>query len=210
MAVYSISNFDVTRIPEGSVFVLDTNAFYYASGISNCTYDITKLQQLIDDNDIFISSTTLFEFDEKTGTVLKYNGNSSKIVIPFQINGVTVKKVGPIGRDLYTKNNEYQNCEDLLWREQRYPDDERNIEERKKYEANGILNGDECLKKIEIEEMHIEEDTCKSTHRGTKTLLDFNRAGVPLIEIVTKPCLSSGEEAKAYLEKLRELLFFHI
>ena len=56
--------------------------------------------------------------------------------------------------------------------------------------------------------MHIEEDTCKSTHRGTKTLLDFNRAGVPLIEIVTKPCMESGEEAKLYLEKLRELLFY--
>lgn len=69
-------------------------------------------------------------------------------------------------------------------------------------EVNGVK------KKIEIEEMHIEEDTCKSTHRGTKTLLDFNRAGVPLIEIVTKPCMASGEEAKAYLEKLRELLFY--
>ena len=68
------------------------------------------------------------------------------------------------------------------------------------------VNGEK--KKIEIEEMHIEEDTCKSTHRGTKTLLDFNRAGVPLIEIVTKPCMTSGEEAKAYLEKLRELLFY--
>ena len=68
------------------------------------------------------------------------------------------------------------------------------------------VNGEK--KKIEIEEMHIEEDTCKSTHRGTKTLLDFNRAGVPLIEIVTKPCMTSGDEAKAYLEKLRELLFY--
>ena len=63
-------------------------------------------------------------------------------------------------------------------------------------------------KKIEIEEMHIEEDTCKSTHRGNKTLLDFNRAGVPLIEIVTKPCISSSTEAKLYLEKLKELLFY--
>ena len=63
-------------------------------------------------------------------------------------------------------------------------------------------------KKIYIEEMHIEEDTCKSAHRGTKTLLDFNRAGVPLLEIVTKPCLTSGEEVKLYLEKLRELLSF--
>lgn len=63
-------------------------------------------------------------------------------------------------------------------------------------------------KRIEIEEMHIEEDTCKSTHRGNKTLLDFNRAGVPLIEIVTKPCISSSTEAKLYLEKLKELLFY--
>ena len=63
-------------------------------------------------------------------------------------------------------------------------------------------------KKIYIEEMHIEEDTCKSTHRGTKTLLDFNRAGVPLIEIVTKPCMTSKEEAVLYLEKLKELLFY--
>ena len=63
-------------------------------------------------------------------------------------------------------------------------------------------------RKIEIEEMHIEEDTCKSTHRGTKTLLDFNRAGVPLIEIVTKACLSDSEEVKLYLEKLKELLSY--
>lgn len=63
-------------------------------------------------------------------------------------------------------------------------------------------------KKIEIEEMHIEEDTCKSAHRKDVTLLDFNRAGVPLIEIVTKPCISSEEEAKLYIEKLREILFY--
>jgi len=68
------------------------------------------------------------------------------------------------------------------------------------------VNGEK--KKIYIEEMHIEEDTCKSAHRGDKTLLDFNRAGVPLIEIVTKPCISSSEEAKLYLEKLKELLFY--
>jgi len=63
-------------------------------------------------------------------------------------------------------------------------------------------------KKIYIEELHIEEDTCKSTHRKTKTYLDFNRAGVPLIEIVTKPCISSSKEACLYLEKLKETLFY--
>lgn len=69
-------------------------------------------------------------------------------------------------------------------------------------EVNGVS------KKIEIEEIHIEEDTCKSAHRGTVSLLDFNRAGVPLIEIVSKACIESSEEAKLYLEKLKELLFY--
>ena len=50
-------------------------------------------------------------------------------------------------------------------------------------------------KKIEILDMHIEEDTCKSIHSEKTSLLDFNRAGVPLIEIVTKPCIHSSEEA---------------
>ncbi len=63
-------------------------------------------------------------------------------------------------------------------------------------------------KKIEIEEIHIEEDTCKSAHRGDVTLLDFNRAGVPLIEIVSKACISNSKEAMLYLEKLKELLFY--
>lgn len=44
------------------MYVLDTNAFYYAAGISECTYDVKKLEKLIDDNEVFISSTTLFEF----------------------------------------------------------------------------------------------------------------------------------------------------
>ena len=63
-------------------------------------------------------------------------------------------------------------------------------------------------KKIEILEMHIEEDTCKSVHSDKNSLLDFNRAGVPLIEIVTKPCIHSAVEAVKYLEKLKELLLY--
>lgn len=94
-----------------------------------------------------------------------------------------------------------------------YPDNSKNYQITQSrtpigYDGYVEIEVDGQKKKIEIEEMHIEEDTCKSTHRGTKTLLDFNRAGVPLIEIVTRPCISSGEEAKAYLEKLRQLLFY--
>ena len=76
------------------------------------------------------------------------------------------------------------------------------------YDGYVEIDVDGEKKKIFIEEMHIEEDTCKSTHRGEKTLLDFNRAGVPLIEIVTKPCMTTPIEAKKYLEKLRELLLY--
>ena len=62
-------------------------------------------------------------------------------------------------------------------------------------------------KKIGLIRIHIEEDTGKATHtEDGYTMLDYNRAGVPLIEIVTKPDLSSGKEARKFLEKLREIL----
>lgn len=67
---------------------------------------------------------------------------------------------------------------------------------------------DGIKKKIGISDIHIEEDTCKSAHRGEISLLDFNRAGVPLIEIVTEPCIKNGMEAMAYLNKLKEILFY--
>ncbi len=69
-------------------------------------------------------------------------------------------------------------------------------------EVNGIK------KKIGIHDIHIEEDTAKSTHSSDVSYLDFNRCSVPLIEIVSEPDMESSEEAMAYLEKLRELLLY--
>lgn len=94
-----------------------------------------------------------------------------------------------------------------------YPDNSKNyqITQNKTpigYDGYVEIEIDGKLKKIYIEEMHIEEDTAKSTHMKDKTLLDFNRAGVGLIEIVTKPCIDTPQEAKLYLEKLKELLFY--
>ena len=94
-----------------------------------------------------------------------------------------------------------------------YPDNPKNYQitqNRTPIGRNGYveIEVDGKKKKIEIEEMHIEEDTCKSAHRGNISLLDFNRAGVPLIEIVTKPCINSSIEAMKYLEKLKEILFY--
>ena len=94
-----------------------------------------------------------------------------------------------------------------------YPDNPKNFqitEERTPIGYDGYveINDDGVTKKIEILEMHIEEDTSKSIHSKETTLLDFNRAGVPLIEIVTKPCIHTAKEATLYLEKLRELLLY--
>ncbi|WFA08916.1 Asp-tRNA(Asn)/Glu-tRNA(Gln) amidotransferase subunit GatB [Tissierella sp. Yu-01] len=62
-------------------------------------------------------------------------------------------------------------------------------------------------KKVNLERIHIEEDTGKQTHSEEGgTLLDFNRAGVPLIEVVTKPDMNSAEEARLFLDKLRTTL----
>ena len=65
-------------------------------------------------------------------------------------------------------------------------------------------------KKITLKQIHIEEDAGKLVHdsRTGTTLVDFNRASVPLIEIVSNPDFRSAEEVVAYLEKLRLLLAF--
>lgn len=64
-------------------------------------------------------------------------------------------------------------------------------------------------KAIGITRIHIEEDAGKLVHQpGAGTLLDFNRCGVPLIEIVSEPDIRSGEEAVQYLKKLRQVLLY--
>ena len=62
---------------------------------------------------------------------------------------------------------------------------------------------------VRLNRIHIEEDAGKSIHdRGTGTLVDLNRAGVPLIESVTEADIDCAEDAQAYLEALREILLF--
>ena len=58
-------------------------------------------------------------------------------------------------------------------------------------------------KRVRIREVHLEEDAGKMIHAGEATLLDFNRAGTPLLEIVTQPDLEVGEEAEVFLQQLR-------
>lgn len=60
-------------------------------------------------------------------------------------------------------------------------------------------------KKINLKQIHLEEDVAKAVY-GEQTFLDFNRSGIPLIEIVTEPNISSAEEAGEYVEKLQSLM----
>ena len=76
------------------------------------------------------------------------------------------------------------------------------------YDGYLEIEVDGCTKKIGIERIHIEEDTCKSMHVLDNTLLNYNRAGVPLVEIVTKPDIKSPKEAVAYVETLRRTLLY--
>lgn len=61
-------------------------------------------------------------------------------------------------------------------------------------------------KKIRINRIHIEEDAGKLIHQGNDTYVDYNRGGVPLIEIVTEPDIRSVDEAKEYVEKLQQIM----
>jgi len=61
-------------------------------------------------------------------------------------------------------------------------------------------------KKIGISRVHLEEDTAKMIHARNSTLLDFNRAGVPLMEIVTEPDIQTPEAAKTFLKKLQQII----
>jgi aspartyl-tRNA(Asn)/glutamyl-tRNA(Gln) amidotransferase subunit B len=67
---------------------------------------------------------------------------------------------------------------------------------------------DGVSKRINIERIHMEEDTAKQLHFDTYTLLDYNRCGVPLVEIVTDASIRSGKEAAEYVSKLRQLMLY--
>ncbi len=64
----------------------------------------------------------------------------------------------------------------------------------------------ESGKRIGITRIHIEEDAGKLVHESGYTLIDYNRGGVPLIEIVSEPDISSAEEAREYVEKLQLIM----
>ncbi len=66
--------------------------------------------------------------------------------------------------------------------------------------SGGSING------VELTRIHLEEDTAKSSHIGGTTLVDYNRAGVPLMELVTEPVIHSAEQSVAFARELQRIL----
>lgn len=138
--------------------------------------------------------------------------------------------VNEIGVESAVKIGLALNCEIAEWcrfarKNYFYPDMPKNFQTSQYDEPiafNGYLDvqlDDGETFRVQIERAHMEEDTGKSLHVGGATgrihgashsLLDYNRAGIPLIEIVTKPIEGAGERApevaKAYVAELRELI----
>ena len=76
--------------------------------------------------------------------------------------------------------------------------------------VNGYLDimVDGSIKRIDIHDLHLEEDTASLEHYPKYSLIDYNRSGVPLMEIVTEPCISSADEAVTFLEDLRDVFLY--
>lgn len=69
-----------------------------------------------------------------------------------------------------------------------------------------LVNGK--VKRVTLHDIHLEEDTASLEHYPKYSLIDYNRSGVPLLEIVTDPCIESADEAVAYLEDLRDVFLY--
>ncbi|GAA2422111.1 Asp-tRNA(Asn)/Glu-tRNA(Gln) amidotransferase subunit GatB [Streptomyces sp. NPDC059118] len=162
-------------------------------------------------------------------TELKQDANSQTCPVCLGLPGA-LPVVNEIGVESAIKIGLALNCEIAEWcrfarKNYFYPDMPKNFQTSQYDEPiayNGYLDvqlEDGEIFRVQIERAHMEEDTGKSTHVGGATgrihgashsLLDYNRAGIPLIEIVTKPIEGAGarapEVAKAYVAELRELI----
>ena len=69
-----------------------------------------------------------------------------------------------------------------------------------------LVNGRE--KRVTLHDIHLEEDTASLEHYPKYSLIDYNRSGIPLLEVVTNPCIESADEAVTFLEDLRDVFIF--
>ncbi len=117
-------------------------------------------------------------------------------------NSEAVKKTQMMGLALNCKLNEDSRFDRKHYF---YPDLPKGYQ-ISQYKKPLCENGELLLEsgnKADIERVHLEEDVAKSFHQGGKTLIDFNKSGIPLMEIVTRPCFRFIEDAVDYCKKLQ-------
>ena len=91
-----------------------------------------------------------------------------------------------------------------------YPDLPKGFQITQMHDPVGVngkimIECDGYSKEVLIHDIHLEEDSASLDHYSDVSLIDYNRAGVPLLELVTEPCLNSAAEAVAFLENIRRI-----
>lgn len=156
---------------------------------------------------IFCSCSTEFGGAPNTHTCPVCTGMPGSLPV---LNKQVVEYAAAVG--LATNCSITQNCK-FDRKNYFYPDNPQNYQISQLYlpicrDGYVEIDTDNGKKKIRIHEIHMEEDAGKLIHDNLpgSSLVDYNRSGVPLIEIVSEPDMSSADEVIAYLEKLRLLI----
>ena len=117
------------------------------------------------------------------------------------INKEAIKKVLMVGQALKGNIPEYSQFDRKNYF---YPDLPKGYQ-ISQYKCPLVIGGE--LNNVKITRIHLEEDTGRLIHEGNKkSFVDFNRAGVPLMELVTEPVICSGKEARKFAEELQLIL----
>lgn len=156
---------------------------------------------------IFCSCSTEFGGAPNTHTCPVCTGMPGSLPV---LNKQVVEYAAAVG--LATNCTITQNCK-FDRKNYFYPDNPQNYQISQLYlpicrDGYVEIETEEGKKKVRIHEIHMEEDAGKLIHddHADCSLVDFNRSGVPLIEIVSEPDMRSAEEVIAYLEKLRLII----
>ena len=85
-----------------------------------------------------------------------------------------------------------------------YQEDFKLLKTSAQLEKDGYLDITTSLgvKRINLERIHLEEDTARQFHIGENSYIDYNRAGFPLVEVVTRPDFTNAEEAMVFVEEI--------
>jgi aspartyl-tRNA synthetase len=126
------------------------------------------------------------------------------------VNGEAIRKAIYFGKAVNSSMSNHIICWDRKHYE--YPDLPKNFQ-LTQFQKPIIPDGKvDCYRNdgttftVELEQVHIEEDAAKLVHERNVTLVDFNKSGVPLIEVVTKPCIHRIQDASTYAQYLQRIV----